>query len=676
LQAEAACGDLAENTFCVGRGTVVTEFDARAQLPKFAKQSPILATPALAVGESQSIDYLTRLDVGINPDGTTNSESIAVLDIGGVTVIGLGGVTLVNNSPLPQGQISTLTLQNLTQQRLNVRSLPSLGGVILTALDENAPVTAIARSEDNLWVRVRATDGTIGWVSRDLLSASSQFDSLPVNTADQTYFAPMQNLEVYVSDNVTDLTLANALIITVPENAPTALRLGINDYEMEIAPGTVIYWYAADETGEVVDFANEGVVGLYARRRPALFTSEVLVGALRAAPTTGNRQGVTAIGGTAMGFAQDGAQVQAFNPQMLDVAYNALGAVRDNARPLPPLTVDQIQEVRDIQGSLADTSLDTVRELPYNYTVNSVQDPLVYLQENTPEDAPEFVPPTDENQPPRSFGEDGVGAPLPPQELSPFGIPNWCDPGQPWGDGRCDTDDPALRDWFYTMGFIQESVENGTIPYNSVPEEYKPFLQAVPPGGIPAPEPTGFSPIQFADRVECPPSQSVTVVGDFVSQDPDIYLNSVNISGGGAFSAMAYPSGNSFIVTVTCPQLIIQDVYTLVVTDNLGNEYKSDVLLSVSAVAVGNALLFPSSVSCPVNQMTFVAGELDSINGAVISGGSINGSQFTTSFLQQTATTFTVEVVCPPVITSEVVTLTVIDSFGDAYSISVTFTSR
>lgn len=450
LQADTACGDLAENTFCTGRGTVISEFDAWANLPKFAKPLPVLATPALAIGESQSLDYLTRLDVGVNADGTTNSESIAVLDIGGVEVIALGGISLVNNSPLPQGQISTLTLQNLTTNRLNVRSLPSLGGVILTALDVNEPVTAIARNEDGSWVRVRAANGTIGWVSRDLLSASSQLLNLPVNSADQAYFAPMQNLEVYISDNVTDLTLANALVISVPEDAPTSLRLGINGYEMEIAPGTVIYWHADTATGEMVDFESEGVVGLFARRRPALFTSEVLIGALRAAPTNGTADRVTAIAGTAMGFDNAGAAVQAFNPQLVAVAYGALGAVRDNARSLPLLTTDQIQEVRGIQDSLSDAPLDAVSELSYNYTENSARDPLLYLQENAPDDS-EFTMPETRSLSPTMPNQTNPDA----DEViddEPFGLPNWCDPGQPWGDGRCDSDDPAVRDWFYDLG--------------------------------------------------------------------------------------------------------------------------------------------------------------------------------------------------------------------------------
>lgn len=499
-----------------------------------------------------------------------------------------------------------------------------------------------------------------------------------MNTADQTYFAPMQNLEVYVSDNVTDLTLANALIITVPEEAPTTLRLGINDYEMEIAPGTVIYWYAADESGEVVDFSNLGVVGLYARRRPALFTSEVLVGALRANPTDNPyQQGVTAIGGTAMGFARDGAQVQAFNPQVLDVAYNALGAVRGNSRPLPPLTMDQIQQVQGIQGTLSETSLDTVRELPYNYTENSVQDPITYLEQNAPPDAPDVAPTTTRTTTPSTNAPntqtlDPNAPPVPP--LNPTG--NWCDPGQPWGDGRCDSADPALREWFYTMGFIQDGVENGTIPYYSVPNEYKPFLQAVPPGGIPAPDPLGYSPIQFVDAIDCPSSQSVTVVGDFVSPDPNVYLFGANLSGSGSFQTMVYPSGNSFIVSVLCPSIAIQDIYTLVVTDNAGNTYQQSVLLSVSS-SPGNTVFFPSTVNCPVANSTFESGSFSATNGATLSGGSVSGaSQFFVSYLQLSPTSFQLEIQCAPVITTEVITVTIFDSFGDTYTFNVTLSAQ
>lgn len=222
---------------------------------------------------------------------------------------------------------------------------------------------------------------------------------------------------------------------------------------------------------------------------------------------------------------------------------------------------------------------------------------------------------------------------------------------------------------------MQVGVENGTVPYYSVPPEFAPFIQTMPPGGYPPPPPQGYNPIQFPNFLECLPGESTSAVGDYVSEDGISYLSGVSFSGSGSFQTNAYPSGDSFIVYVKCPSSSAQEDYTLVVSDSAGVEYSQTVRLIVGAPSSNmNTVSFPTSVNCNVGNFTSVNGSFNTTNGAVLSTGSFSGAnQFSLGLTITSGTTFTVEVICAMVVTSETVALDVTDSFGDTYSQSVTF---
>jgi hypothetical protein len=48
---------------------------------------------------------------------------------------------------------------------------------------------------------------------------------------------------------------------------------------------------------------------------------------------------------------------------------------------------------------------------------------------------------------------------------------NWCDAGNVWGDGRCNTDDEALTNWLYNAGWWFQRVTEGDITPCEVPED-------------------------------------------------------------------------------------------------------------------------------------------------------------------------------------------------------------
>ncbi len=46
---------------------------------------------------------------------------------------------------------------------------------------------------------------------------------------------------------------------------------------------------------------------------------------------------------------------------------------------------------------------------------------------------------------------------------------NWCFPGGPWGDGRCDVGDEGQRNYMWRLGWLNAHIERGEIATTSVP---------------------------------------------------------------------------------------------------------------------------------------------------------------------------------------------------------------
>lgn len=545
IAAADACGTVPANSYCVGQGVISVETQTFALLPRFAKPALTLATPALIQGESQSLTHVDRLDVGLQSDGTIDSSSVSVLNINGVEIVAMGGVTMVNRSAPIAGQVESLRLTNIARERLNVRALPAVNSAIIHQLEVGASVEAVGRSADNSWLRVRV-DALSGWVSASLLSDDAQRSSLPISDPAQPYYATMQAMDVFVSDNLNDLALTQAIIISVPDSAREPRRLSINDTELEIAPGTVLLWHVEDTAGEIVDFNSEGVVGLYARRRPATFTSEVLRGVVRVVRADSV---VTAIAGTAVRVEGREAVVRTQSTTIQRLAQNTLTAIATDARPLPPLNSTQVRELIKEQSTLNETPLNDLDDLAN--TGNTTQTDSLSSTLST------LTAPT----------ATATSAAL----VTPLAIGNnWCDPGQPWGDGRCDDPDPSRRAWFYQMGFYQYQVANGA-SLNTIPPQYRGFLaESAPPKPTPTPtlpplatpilESTPLTPmaryIAF-ETVNCTvPSEHLTLTGTFFRPDTATIstMNNVFPMGGPQLALQAW-SGTTITLDLDCPQV-------------------------------------------------------------------------------------------------------------------------
>lgn len=55
-------------------------------------------------------------------------------------------------------------------------------------------------------------------------------------------------------------------------------------------------------------------------------------------------------------------------------------------------------------------------------------------------------------------------------------IDNWCFEGQPWGDGRCNHEDPYINEYNWRMGWYMYQLTHGNIDYGDIPEAFRPSL--------------------------------------------------------------------------------------------------------------------------------------------------------------------------------------------------------
>lgn len=134
-----------------------------------------------------------------------------------------------------------------------------------------------------------------------------------------------------------------------------------------------------------------------------------------------------------------------------------------------------------------------------NYIPTSLLNYDVQLEE--PEDEPDTA---DSSPPPSAGSTTGTTTTTSstlPEESDP--VDNWCAPGGPWDDGRCNNPDPTLANWYWQAGWYNAAYEAGLI--DAVPAEY-----AAPPSEIPPPAVTPTS---------APPTFNATITGctDFVT---------------------------------------------------------------------------------------------------------------------------------------------------------------
>lgn len=209
-QTEDACNATDTNQACYGNNTVnLVPFASGAQI-KFDSPGDTTDVDAIRTLSLSALDdasgtwgiAMIRLLANLSPSQTND---ITLLLFGDVEV-----ESAVNHS---------ITRPVTTSIYANLRQLPNTSAAIVGSVAQNTSLTAVGRTEDNMWVQVRDEATNVGgWLFGELLM-DFDMDVLEIVSASLPYFGPMQAF-YYTSGNhqssCTDVP-TDGLLIQTPE---------------------------------------------------------------------------------------------------------------------------------------------------------------------------------------------------------------------------------------------------------------------------------------------------------------------------------------------------------------------------------------------------------------------------------------------------------------------------
>ncbi|MGB7341628.1 MAG: SH3 domain-containing protein [Phototrophicaceae bacterium] len=273
---EILCSDVASGEACIGNGTVNATFGAEV---------------ASSFAQSNDRAQISNLDRIQLVSGTTWTVIRAELglsttdggDIAQATVFAYGNLTLTDTGRVATGSVQNGTV--IAERGMNVRRAPGNEGVVVWQLQGGQDIIVTGISADREWIRMVIPNefaGT-GWVYAPYISVEGGDETLavvgvnsPVPDFSAPEFTPGQSYELLSelpSENCDSDVPISGLLVQSPSSTPDALRLQINNAEIQIN-GTVFIQAQVGEVlrisvleGEATVLANNSDVSAQADNR-------------------------------------------------------------------------------------------------------------------------------------------------------------------------------------------------------------------------------------------------------------------------------------------------------------------------------------------------------------------------------------------------------------------------
>ncbi len=182
LEVDQNCADLGRNVACYGFTQVEAAFYEEVGDDFFAQ--PTDRTDLALLSSLRTSPFNQAL----------NQWGIALMKIQanlpntlpgqGVVVMLLGDTELTSQTPPDTVFTNDTALEVTTTTRARIRSGASLRYNALIAVDEGTALVADGISEDGKWVRVVYNDEVVGWIARELVTATADLTTLPSLTQD------------------------------------------------------------------------------------------------------------------------------------------------------------------------------------------------------------------------------------------------------------------------------------------------------------------------------------------------------------------------------------------------------------------------------------------------------------------------------------------------------------
>lgn len=226
------CGGLGRNSACYGFQYVNATF-TETTAPEFFTQP------------SDRAGLVTLKSIGTTPlDTLLDQWGIALMSLqanlpdtlpGQNTVFMLLGDTEVENAVAPADVFAGGAVVDVTTRvAAGLFYRPDASDNVIGAIPANVTLTADARTEDSLWLRI-VYDGVPGWVTQPVLIPQGDIDTLPV--MEPSMQSPMQSF--YLRTGITGTTCTEAPDSLVVQG-PTGLTVDINANGADIRLGSTI----------------------------------------------------------------------------------------------------------------------------------------------------------------------------------------------------------------------------------------------------------------------------------------------------------------------------------------------------------------------------------------------------------------------------------------------------
>ena len=342
------CGSLERNSACYGFNDVQASFSQPQPVGYFAAPSDrakLLDLQDLITSPMQEADDkwgIALMSIQANLPDTLPGQSVVLMILGD---------TQVENAVAPADAFQTGAVVSVTMQigaQLYFR--PDFNDLVVGSVPTGTTVTADAISSDGQWVRV-AYAGKPGWVTKQVINADADVTVLPVMGVDTK--TPMQAFYFRTSISGTQCTEApNALVVQGPKNL--TVNINANGADMRLGSTIALYLLPVDPTTQqylTTSYGNIGVVS-------ALMQIIVLDG--HVVLNAGKPNEVDLKTGETSFICMS-------RPENL-----GLDGQPNDRQPIPgcpwapprPVTVEDIEQFRDLAGVTLNYPIDLPLELP------------------------------------------------------------------------------------------------------------------------------------------------------------------------------------------------------------------------------------------------------------------------------------------------------------------------
>jgi hypothetical protein len=173
----------------------------------------------------------------------------------GVRFILFGEAALTNEVNPADALLPTNPIEATVNTQANFRSGPSTRANVLAGILAGTVVSVEGISPDGAWLRVNAPQVGMGWMSRELISTTGDFGSLPVVTEESR--SPMQAFQFRTGLGRVSCDQAPSALMV---QGPQGLKVTIQANGAEISLGSTILLRATDDRMQVSTIEGEAIV--------------------------------------------------------------------------------------------------------------------------------------------------------------------------------------------------------------------------------------------------------------------------------------------------------------------------------------------------------------------------------------------------------------------------------